>query len=93
MLTSKRKHSDFVNSDVYKRQVFTGEQSFTDRQYGPVEVRIREGRYNAAGTVAVWLEIVWNENVYELDFQKGVRQWDFQSLKVKSSEKTIILKK
>ena len=73
--------------------VFTGEQSFTDRQYGPVEVRIREGRYNAAGTVAVWLEIVWNENVYELDFQKGVRQWDFQSLKVKSSEKTIILKK
>ena len=73
--------------------VFTGEQSFTDRQYGPVEVRIREGRYNAAGTVAVWLEIVWNGNVYELDFQKGVRQWDFQSLKVKSSEKTIILKK
>ena len=73
--------------------VFTGEQSFTDRQYGPVEVRIREGRYTAAGTVSVWLEIVWNENVYELDFQKGVRQWDFQSLKVKSSEKTIILKK
>ena len=82
-----------MNEAATVNYVFTGEQSFTDRQYGPVEVRIREGRYNAAGTVAVWLEIVWNENVYELDFQKGVRQWDFQSLKVKSSEKTIILKK
>ncbi len=60
--------------DVRRKLCVYREQSFTDRQYGPVEVRIRKGVIMLR-TVAVWLEIVWNENVYELDFQKGVRQW------------------
>lgn len=71
---------------------FSGTQLIRDPSFGEIRIDLI-GRYNAASTVSADIHIHYNGLDYQLQYQKGVRQWGLEQLEVKSMDKTVVLKK
>lgn len=70
---------------------FAGSRIWNDPGFGEIKIQI-EGRYNAANTVAMEVYIYYGGEVYQLQYLKGVRQWDLENAAVKSAQKCVTLK-
>ena len=70
---------------------FAASRILNDPVSGKIEIQV-EGRYNAARTVTMNVYIYQGEQVYQLQFLRGVRQWDLEVAAVKSASPGIILK-